>query len=455
MIARKFALKAIVIICLSMSIEARVCTWTGNGDGIRWSDTANWDGAKPECGDSLVFNLGAAAVQLTNDIVGLSVTKVTWQGENNTLSHSLDGEALTITPSSGSSNSTEVWTHNCLIEVRIALIIDGSCKFTLNSSANKFYGDIVLQGESDWRLTGKDGSKSYFYGSIYAPQSTMRVEIGANGGSKEYAYFHGKVTLKKLYTSSASIPVVTTLYHTGNEIENVVFAGSSLSGWAEQVFTDNTVIQLGKNAYQWSDLAFFGFKRDTQQTANRLGDAYKADESVTKLGVCTAESGTHTDNTAAAKLTLKGTADALTYLTIINSLSLVWDPVGDFTQEFKDRGNSTYGTLTVKGGTMRLSGSGTFHNSPKLEIAQGAEFDLASDDSTSVRPLNALKELIILNDAKFTVTNRTSAFIADGEAVLSVASSAAVKLAGGIEQKVKHLWVDGQPAPPASSFLRR
>ena len=79
------------------------CTWTGAGGNSNFSTAANWSGCNSAApvasdGDNLVFdntNLTSAQT-LNNDITGLTVGTVTFQGTGTTYSFSITGDAITI-----------------------------------------------------------------------------------------------------------------------------------------------------------------------------------------------------------------------------------------------------------------------------------------------------------------------------------------------------------------------
>ncbi|MCS7317638.1 MAG: hypothetical protein NZZ41_04920 [Candidatus Dojkabacteria bacterium] len=76
------------------------CTWTGDIDS-NWSNGGNWtgcdNGSVPENGDTLVFPTSATNTILNNDIVGLTLSSIYFNGNNYTLS----GNDIVIDGSSG------------------------------------------------------------------------------------------------------------------------------------------------------------------------------------------------------------------------------------------------------------------------------------------------------------------------------------------------------------------
>ena len=124
-------------------------TWTGDGDGLNWSDPKNWDqNAAPANGDSLNFPAGAPATS-HNDMAGLSIKKIDIQGSGYTLS----GNSISLTGglTSETGNNTydldttlvgsptlEDWTGDLTIDA----VFSGSGGLTL-SGAGEFTFDEI------------------------------------------------------------------------------------------------------------------------------------------------------------------------------------------------------------------------------------------------------------------------------------------------------------------------
>jgi autotransporter-associated beta strand protein len=66
-----------LILTVSGSYATGVCEWTGGGNGVNFSDAANWkDGVKPIAGDACVISFPAAAGALVNDIQDLTPSSI-------------------------------------------------------------------------------------------------------------------------------------------------------------------------------------------------------------------------------------------------------------------------------------------------------------------------------------------------------------------------------------------
>ena len=75
--------------------EAAVRIWTGLGGSGNWSTAANWDTGSPINNDSVVFNNGTANGTTTNNVIGRTLSSITFAGSGTGIS--LRGNAITLT----------------------------------------------------------------------------------------------------------------------------------------------------------------------------------------------------------------------------------------------------------------------------------------------------------------------------------------------------------------------
>src|SRR5262245_62104438 len=71
---------------LRRPLAAVTRTWTGNGGDNKWSTPANWDSGIPQNGDSLTFPAAALHKVNANDIAGLSIAGVRFEGDGYVIS---------------------------------------------------------------------------------------------------------------------------------------------------------------------------------------------------------------------------------------------------------------------------------------------------------------------------------------------------------------------------------
>lgn len=98
-------------------------TWTGgSATSANWSDAANWDlGRAPINGDSLVFPASAKQLANTDDIAGLSVNSIAFQGAftASTGGYTLSGDDLTVGAGGITDNDSNSNSHLAAIANQI------------------------------------------------------------------------------------------------------------------------------------------------------------------------------------------------------------------------------------------------------------------------------------------------------------------------------------------------
>ena len=69
-VGSKLAVALCAIAFLLTSAMAKEYLWTGGGDGVNWSDGANWGGTAPSAGATLVISntVSGTTLNLTNDL---------------------------------------------------------------------------------------------------------------------------------------------------------------------------------------------------------------------------------------------------------------------------------------------------------------------------------------------------------------------------------------------------
>jgi hypothetical protein len=144
-----------------------------------------------------------------------------------------------------------------------------------------------------------------------------------------------------------------------------------------------------------------------------------------------------------ASLVLYGSADAICKTLIEDDISIVWKPDGDYVQEFRDRNNSTSGSLIVSNGTLRIGGTGTFKNVTKIS-ACGGVFDVASTKAA----LTGLQTLEVKDGGRFKFSSSKDVkHFVSGQVNVSIAGGGVVELSQGMSVKVKSVVVDGEAQP--------
>jgi hypothetical protein len=178
------------------------------------------------------------------------------------------------------------------------------------------------------------------------------------------------------------------------------------------------------------------YELNVSQTIDRLGAG--RDVSDNKGNSITSSTG--------ASLTMKATANSSTWGIVCGSASIVWDPVSDYSLTFKKRESNTTGSITVKGGEVALAEGAKFSQLSKIEISSGASFFVNTE---SANPLEALSELAMAGDSRFTVAEGlTGAFSLNQRLALRLSSGARLSLPAGFSQNVFDFTVNGVPMAP-------
>ncbi|MBQ0032818.1 MAG: hypothetical protein KBT68_08465, partial [bacterium] len=249
------------------------------------------------------------------------------------------------------------------------------------------------------------GSTTHFYGTLNV---TYSIAVGGNTYKSGWLYIHS----------------------TGNTIGSLSQSFSRINTMAAGALPENLVIQ-------WIDGEF------TEESDNhRCWDFNGFDQTVNRVSAPTTRaSKDHSrrliSTGGSMTLTLKGTDDASARADICDDISLVWDPTDDFTQEFVAYPSETTGSITVKGGTFKVSGGATFANASAITINAGATFDL---NSTADEALRNVPEVNLDGTLRIAAT-ATNPF-GGGKTTLKIGTGA-VEVPSGVNVKVNVAEIGG------------
>ena len=431
---------------LSTKTVQLVCTWTGAGADNKWSTAENWDyppqGGK---GELLVFPTRKGSLDVCNDLEGLTVATIrcgqneVWQ--NGTVR--LSGNAVTLT------DASKPWENFSEAVLDLPLVFDrggagdaatGTIAFQCRNS-NTVNGSLTIRGAVQLNLIGSlfNGTSAYggtinntFNGPITGPLATLNIawdnSFSANG------VFNGKLTLGTFRYEEDWSGSVARIKRAGNEIGTVcsrygvafyidvpdAFPGARLnfdhtiSKWATSAGIqfcagDQTLDRITEGPKTWLDGVADGVKNGY--------DYSKCDKIVLQ-------------SSKASLFRLQGTDNALSYCWFDNyPISLSWEPVGDFTQDFRDRTHLNWGTISVSRGTFRVSGTNAFQNVTGLYVHRGATLDVATTADCAAFP--AAQELLLGENALCCVTNGAVSPLTSGNLFVSVGAGAKFRLGAG------------------------
>ena len=375
---------------LGVNNESGTCTWTGKGTDNLWSNPDNWqDGICPKagCSDSILFDLADGDIETENDLDGISAFRLKTVNGTADRTFTLRGKGLTITGGDTSDKKTSgSFVGSSKVYCYAPLTLTGD-KAAINSvnGASYFYGGLTLTG-ANFYFTG--GASIYFYDNPVVGRNTTFQ----SGGNNMACHFYAPVKVKKFVAGINGCTGTGHFYCTGNEWERFLDRYyATPTAWVENAFPTNMVFEWEKDY----DGAEDNYKYDIY--ADQLVDRISQPEPFVKNGVIIKGVQIRAQNTTTERtLTLRGTDDAIAYCKLVNKLSLVWDPVGAFTQTLADRDHPTTGALTVRGGTLASAGTNRFANVTLLTVHDGATFKVEdSAYNPAANPFPGATDLIL------------------------------------------------------------
>lgn len=370
-------------VAISLSCAAKTTTFigqTGVVGGDKLSVAANWDNGLPVAGDTLIVS--SVVVSVENDIDGLSVKHLyLYKNVDAATAPTLSGNSIAI---AGGGNL-------CLFDGSvISNSISGAGNLVLyGSSGGKLYGSVTITGT--FTLAIKNENHLY----AYAP-----VTAGTITGSYNNGYLHLCSTGNSFGTYD--------LWYAGLQldIENAINADSVIS-WRNQQ------IEANRGRY------FF----NKSQTIDRIeGPLLSNGLKIYGAGVCTA----------------RGTANAITACLLDNSMSFVWNPVGDFTQTFTNRPHNTTGSLIVSNGTVCIEAGCSFARSKSVTVANGATLDV----KTGVASAFAAAKTLTLDGTLKVASASGNPFPTTG-VTASIGLNGRLELGAGVDLTIDTLYLAG------------
>ena len=371
-------IKSILCSCF-VAVAASAATWTGGGDGASWGDPNNWGGSIPGASEAVSITTGASALTINlgatdRECGAITVdgsAKLTFSGTASLKFTSITTKALLdvavpVTLKSG-SNSITCW-KNTNFTKPISKTDNGNVTFATGGTNNR---NNTLINVND---------------TFTASAGSITVGVGFAGSTTAQAvHFYGVVTAKNLYCGRNYVSGQCFLHASGNSFEYVDVAFSGLGICAVNAFPES--LCLTWNGYYCERSTTYGFYdfRGNDQTVNCITNTWLKDDPERQN--CTFLRSTIDEMT----LTLKGTRNAVANCRVDENINIVWDPVGDYTQEFTTKVNPANRNFTVKRGTLKVSGTATFAVLAGIEIKENATFELASTVSDALAGLTQLR----------------------------------------------------------------
>ena len=453
-----FCLAAVAIVVASMP-AADVLTWTGGGDGLRWSDSRNWsssgDHPVPVTGDSVEIDIGSTPTTMENDLSGVSLAKFTAVGQNDIV--------LTITGNPiGLVGQTDmdihVWTNSCSLQLDAGTsLTGGSGAMYFGGYSTLVNGDLFAGSGCTLKIRGRPWSASStiqpdlinnepslkFYGDIGGDGSTLYLAPGVKY-SGTTANYYGNIICANLYLAPDTCQHIAYFNKSGNRIGAIRYNGYRAHFNVSDAFTADTVINLDEDCGDVdSTYAALRFSADSYHVLNRLEGGNPADNPArfSYQRIFAGNKGTYASpKTDSCTLELKGTANAVSYVCLCDAVNVIWNPTGNYTQDFRDIRHVTSGHITVKGGTVRTSGTNSFVNLQYLTVASGATLEVAS---TNVTAFPAVQSAFFGAGAKLRVTEAESVPFTAEKTLLSLGTGAKIEMATGATVNIGRLYVNG------------
>ena len=372
------------LMCAGALFAGNTCTWQG-GSG-KFSDE-NWDVAPVSGnGDTICFDTtDGVAITVENDIADdFTVEKVEFAEKDTTNGNcgklTLTGKSLTVR----SPNTTIVWGNGTStsanirspeVEVNVPIRFVNNCVVCVSRDL-AFNRKVTLSGDYFYlRWSGSKNPVPFpandkptidFMDEVYGPNTEIRNEAG-KGGIGSIITYHGKVTAKVFGICDQVYGLMAVhLAHSENSIGDINQRYAVLYLDSSPCLGTNTVIAL----------------RDDD--ANAMIHVTSGDAVCDR--VTCAKPTLHQivdDKNASGKLTMRASADGASGVKFTQTVSLVWDPQGDYTYTLTDSDSTTTGSLEIKGGTFKLSGSTSFSALSEVIIRSGATLDLSASSLTA------------------------------------------------------------------------
>ena len=399
--------------------HAKTTAWIGTESGTL-STAAKWNNGLPEAGDSIVIsNVAEAAISVVNDLEALEYNALHLHGAK---AINLSGEPFTLTGSvemKAAGSVVDNFITNTSSTAKLA-VINSTCTCTFN-------GDVVRTRSATTYLTEGPGTLT-LNGRLIVPST-----VYFRPRSSQSIRCNGPVIVTKCDgTYENPFYGVNYLSSTENEIGTLNLNYYSFILEKDNVLSPDTVISFTGHENR-GDLRLNGHS----QVANRLSG-----------GSAVSGNSSRINSTGTPTLTLKATASATTGASIRDKITLVyWPDDGSCKQTFENRVSTTSGDLVVSNGTIALTGTTTFPNVPRVEVAAGATFDMGS----TTRALIGLKTLQMGENARFKAASAVSPF-SNFSVAFDVAQSSLIEIPAGLDMACDSFKVGGVPLAKGRSY---
>ena len=459
------------------------------GDG-KWSSVGNWsEGHSPTAAEYAFVSNEVDGAVIDIDVDDLSIKALIIGAPSAVVTNQLwfFGKELTLTEQFTGTSGTnqggkEIPDKLVPLQVRnrSTVVFDVPVTFSnLTQNTGLWHGSQTGQTLTFLRTVNVPGSKTFylhgnsaafvdFKGLFNHPEGLLRESMYPCGK----ANFYGPVHVKEICTGADYNNPGWSFHHTDTQYKLVqITHGTWLFQDAPGIFSTNHVLDVTGHPsipdYVTSG-CFFNLGDLPRTEIDRLSTAANADTwnnltNSSRAAYCGAGITSMVGRDATkggyghARLTLRGTADDVsglalygaygaTYATGVHTpIDLEWNPVGDFTQTLKGRVHGCCGTLTVKRGTLKVTGAASFAYVPRISVLDGgfgATFDL---DVTKANALQLVRWIDLQGaNARFRIGANAATPFAEDRAIAIIDSGAKFVVPAGAAASLMAVVYNGE-----------
>ena len=386
---------AVLMVVMTMaltSVRAGDCYWTGGGDGVNWSDTANWDvPPKSGYGDILWFT---NSVSTCNDVENFCPRTINFRSEGPI---TVSGRQIMF---SNGGTGIDSW---CPVEMDAPIKVSSNNNIFMHHVKFVYNGQVTVEGVKTLTLKthtttppASDNKGNMpevrINGGVSAPEGTLQFMLGRNAGRSACSPFfvNSVLDVKNLYWYGDWRCQMGYVTVGGQKWQNAYVGFGACCAAVENAYGPNAILSWPTYRNSDGDWDLNGYN----QTIDRIwSESFPTNTTGGLLG-------DHILSAQPATLTMNATGNGRCWADVRGRLSLVWAPRGPYTMEFLDRDYETAGDLFVSNGTMSVLGTATFRNVGEIRVGDGATFDLAT---TAANALTGTRNLLIEGAGVFRV----------------------------------------------------
>jgi len=204
------ALTAAFVMAGGITCLGQTKTWTGNGDGVSWSDESNWSGGTlPDESDTVAITGGGGTRVLISDSDDITVQSIQC-----TKGFVVSGGSLTLTAGGSQFSGAVTLTNGATVTVNGAdATLTASGATVVADSWLYVAGGGVMHFPKLYSVTNNNDSPVWEAddaGSLIDLSSATNITVGYYEILYPRAYGGGKVDLHRVKTSSGSVQADTT-----------------------------------------------------------------------------------------------------------------------------------------------------------------------------------------------------------------------------------------------------